>query len=127
MSFIARARLALNELGCDRHDSKPLKVSESGDGDAFVDPSHHDIHQVDVLGPLILGRYRAFQADFSWHNAWYIHVISLSNKPFSRRLRRNTPQCRFLPRKIFFQFNAFYTRKNGKGPSNCAYSNDLAN
>jgi len=55
LSFIARARLALNELGYELYDSK------MGEGlvHELIKPastrSHHCIQQVDALGPLILG------------------------------------------------------------------------
>ena len=69
MSFLARVRLVFNELGCDRHGSKPLRRSGSGADDACVDPSHHGAHQNDVSDPLILRHSRAVQADFSRDNA----------------------------------------------------------
>ena len=75
----------MNELGYDRHGSKPLKVHEPAACDACVKPFHHGIHQVDVSYSLLLGRYLTFQADFTWYNACIIRVISLCNGPLFKR------------------------------------------
>jgi hypothetical protein len=58
----------------------------------------------------------AFQTDLTRHNACNIRVIPLCNRPSFNRLRRNTPRFNLLPRKIFFHFIVFYTRKNGRDP-----------
>jgi hypothetical protein len=51
--------------GSERLGLKPLRRFGLEAGDVCVDPDPHEVQQIAVLNPLILGRSSAFQADLT--------------------------------------------------------------